>query len=146
MTSWPTFKVRARWLAGATVIILFASGSAAFDCNSQCQNGLLFDKSNQQDKLLNVRYKQVMQRLNERQRTQLRSVQRQWISDRDSRCDKREEEFCADSGCVLGGQILGASNERLECLISMTHARVSELLKIQHAVEAGREPSFEINY
>ncbi|WOK37294.1 lysozyme inhibitor LprI family protein [Sphingomonas sp. C3-2] len=67
-----------------------------------------------QDARLNQAYKMVMTRLTEPRKAELRTLQRQWIGQRDMVCARRE---------IAEGDVEGYVGVKLECLMNMTIAR-----------------------
>jgi uncharacterized protein YecT (DUF1311 family) len=114
-------------------------------CNLNCENGRLFSEYEKSDKKLNAAYRQLVIRLAPPQRADLRNIQRRWISVRDRVCDETETEWCSNSGCGNGSQIASAANERLECLVDSTNARIEELSNASKAINAGHEPVFKFS-
>ena len=63
-----------------------------YEGTQQEMNACAFDEFKTEDKLLNEKYKKIMQALPKKQQIQLRQEQRLWLKQRDPKCQQETKE------------------------------------------------------
>ncbi|MHA6575454.1 lysozyme inhibitor LprI family protein [Pseudomonas yamanorum] len=132
-------------LISASLVLASISPSAFADSNKDCDLDKTpltrCEKYNDfinEDKNLNLSYKELRKKLNYETQPKLKAAQLAWIKWRDNKCDQvQEEAMCSNGLCD------GVAHD--SCIVDLTKQRERELLQFQKNISDVQSNSFEFS-